>query len=153
MNPELQRLLELVSQVSQGLGEERIVEYISDEPITKDGKLYEVIKPSINQDGAIKDFRIYIRRLFSCGHVASKDSYGGICSCESHDFKKLPVLNKDLPSSTPMLMCKKCLRRCIRCQKIFSVFCVTTVASLPGVVFCKRCARSRRWGDFFLGRR
>lgn len=156
MNREMEELLALVSKVSQKLGEKITITHISQQPITEDGKLYEKREGSVEEGGAIKDLVEYNRRLFSCGHIASTDSFGSICSSATHDYKKLPVLNKNLDPSTPFMGCQKCIKRCIRCKKLFCIFCITTVSSLPGVVFCKSCARSRKWDDFFgffLGRR
>jgi len=154
MNPEMERLLELVSQVAQKLGDDITTEHVSDEPIIKDGKLEFFLnkKTAFVENGAIKDVKDYGRRLFSCGHIASKDSFGSVCSSPTHDYKRLPVLNKGQDPATPFVACKHCVRRCIRCKKVYCLFCITSVPSLPGVCFCKSCARRRKIGDFFLRR-
>lgn len=157
MNPELERLLELVKKVSQGLGETVTITQISQQPITEDGRLYERREGSIEVNGEIKDLVHQNLRLFMCGHVASTKTFGGICSEPHHDYRNLPVLNRALDPSTPFMGCKECLRyRCIRCRKLLCVHHVRIVRSLPGIIFCERCSRARKWEDFFgffFGRR
>lgn len=156
MNPDIERLLALVAKTSQGIGEKIIITRILQESVAETGKLYERREGSIEEGGEIKDLVEQNVRLFSCGCAANTKTLGSVCSSPIHIYRTLPVLNKDMPSSTPFICCKKCIKRCIRCKKLFCLFCITTVSSLPGVVFCKSCARARKWDDFFgffLGRR
>ena len=66
MNEEMERLIRLLSQASQELGEERTIERISDGVIAVDGKLIEVRKGSIEENGIIKDLTSFELRQFSC---------------------------------------------------------------------------------------
>lgn len=153
MDPDIERLLGIVAKTSQGIGDETIVEYLSDIPVTVDGRFFETKKQTvIGDDGVPRDVKLYGKRLFGCGHIASRATFGGICSSPVHLYSKLPVLNRQLDPSVPLAACVRCIRRCVRCQKIVCLFCVSTVSSLPGAVFCLHCALSRKWGDFFKGR-
>ena len=153
MDPEMERLIRLLSQASQELGEERIIEQISDGVIATDGKLIEVRKGSIEENGIMKDLTRFELRQFSCGHLSrGRKNFGGTCSSKKHNYKKLPILNKNINPLTPFVCCDKCIKRCIRCKKPFCIYCITTVHSLPGVCFCHRCAFWRNLGDFILRR-
>ena len=153
MDPDIERLLGIVAKTSQGIGDETTVEYLSDVPVTVDGRFFEIRKKTvIGDDGVPRDVKLYGKRLFGCGHIASRGTFGAVCSSPLHNYAKLPVLNKALDPSVPLAACSKCVRTCVRCRRIICKFCVTTVHSLPGIVFCPSCARSRRWSDFFKGR-
>ena len=147
------KLMKMLSQIAQDLGEEITVERLSQESIIKDGKFGKKRKASIEHNGVIKDIIEYERRLLSCGHISrGRENFGGICSSWKHDYRRLPVLDKSLDSRTPFAACSQCIKRCVRCKRLFCIYCITTVPSLPGVCFCKNCARFRRLGDFFLRR-
>lgn len=153
MDPDIERLLGIVAKTSQGIGDETVIEYLSDTPVTVDGKFFETKKQTvIGDDGVPKNVNLYGKRLFGCGHIASRDRFGAVCSSPLHNYARIPVLNKQLDSSVPLAACSKCIRRCIRCKKFFCIFCIETVKSAPGLVFCRHCARARKWGDFFKGR-
>lgn len=153
MDPEIEKLIRLLSQASQEIGEERIIEQISDGVIALDGKLIEVRKGSIEENGIIKDLTQFELRQFSCGHIsAGRKNWGGVCSSKKHNYRKLSLLNRNLDPKTPFIACNQCLKRCVRCKRLFCVYCITTVHSLPGVCFCNRCASWRKVGDFFLRR-
>ncbi|MDP2911978.1 MAG: hypothetical protein Q8N76_06590 [Candidatus Omnitrophota bacterium] len=153
MNEEMEKLIKLLSQASQEIGEERTIERISDGVIALDGKLIEVKKGSIEENGIIKDLTSFELRQFSCGHLSrGRKNFGGICSSKKHNYRKLPVLNRNIGPLTPFVCCDRCIKRCIRCKRLFCIYCITTVHSLPGVCFCKRCAFWRGLGDIFLRR-
>jgi len=149
MNPELERLLVLVSKVSQGLGEKIIVKHISQ---LTDGRLYEKREGSVIEDGEIKDLIHENLKLFSCGHIASgnRDIFGSVCCSPTHDYRNLPVLDKNLDPDTPFLACRHCIKRCIVCHKTYCLFCIV---SIDGICYCKHCALWRKLKNFFFGRR
>lgn len=151
MNPELERLLALVSKVSQGLGEKITITQISKQPIAEDGRIFEKREGSVEVGGEIKDLIHTNRRLFSCGHIASTDSFGSVCCSPTHDYRRnLPVLDKNLDPATPFIGCRHCIKRCIVCHKTYCLFCIV---SIDGLCYCKHCARWRKIKNFFFGRR
>jgi hypothetical protein len=137
---ELEELARRLALAAKGVGEDRKIEQISQQPISTDWRLLEIKKASYEVEGQLKDITIYERKLFGCGHLClGKGNFGGICTSKHHRYRKLPVVNRKLDPNTPLVACKECLRACARCQRGFCLYCITLNSRSEW--FCSWCAR------------
>ena len=122
MDQEKERLIRLLSQASQELGEETVIEEVLNETVRESGKLGEKIEGSVEKNGSLHDYKRFKRRFYDCGCIAKNLNPGAKCykghlPCSNHSY------------------------RCLRCRR--SV-CIKCLESINGVVFCRWCSVIRK---------